>query len=407
MKRVAITGMGIISPIGNNIDTVFDSLVSGYSGIKKMNEWRKLEGLNSFIAGIVEGLEPKKINRRHRRTMGRMAIMASLATMDAVSDANLTENEITSSRTGLVMGSTTGSTGAIEEMFGNFIKTGGFNLQEGTTFMKVMSHSIAANVAAMLGIKGRLLAPCSACASSTQAIGLGYETIKDGYQDIMICGGADDLHSSTAGVFDILHSASRSYNDTPEKTPKPFDKNRDGLVVSEGSGVVILEEYERAVARGAEIYGELAGYGTCCDGRHMTSPSSEAMLSCMNLAMESAGIDASNLDYINAHATGTILGDIAESDAVRKLVGDNVPISGTKGYTGHTLAASGAMEVIFCILMMQNGVIIPTLNLNDIDENCSGIGHVTQKIDRDLNCIMTSNFAFGGVNATLIIKKII
>ena len=407
MKRVAITGMGIISPIGNNIDTVFDSLVSGYSGIKKMNEWRKLEGLNSFIAGIVEGLEPKKINRRHRRTMGRMAVMASLATMDAVSDANLTENDITSSRTGLVMGSTTGSTGAIEEMFGNFIKTGGFNLQEGTTFMKVMSHSIAANVAAMLGIKGRLLAPCSACASSTQAIGLGYETIKDGYQDIMICGGADDLHSSTAGVFDILHSASRSYNDTPEKTPKPFDKNRDGLVVSEGSGVVILEEYERAVARGAEIYGELAGYGTCCDGRHMTSPSSEAMLICMNLAMESAGIDASNLDYINAHATGTILGDIAESDAVRKLVGDNVPISGTKGYTGHTLAASGAMEVIFCILMMQNGVIIPTLNLNDIDENCSGIGHVTQKIDRDLNCIMTSNFAFGGVNATLIIKKII
>jgi 3-oxoacyl-[acyl-carrier-protein] synthase II len=407
MKRVAITGMGIVSPIGNNIDTVFDSLVSGYSGIKKMNEWRKLEGLNSFIAGIVEGLEPKKINRRHRRTMGRMAVMASLATMDAVSDANLTENDITSSRTGLVMGSTTGSTAAIEEMFGNFIKTGGFNLQEGTTFMKVMSHSIAANVAAMLGIKGRLLAPCSACASSTQAIGLGYETIKDGYQDIMICGGADDLHSSTAGVFDILHSASRSYNDTPEKTPKPFDKNRDGLVVSEGSGVVILEEYERAVARGAEIYGELAGYGTCCDGRHMTSPSSEAMLSCMNLAMESAGIDALNLDYINAHATGTILGDIAESDAVRKLVGDDVPISGTKGYTGHTLAASGAMEVIFCILMMQNGVIIPTLNLNDIDENCSGIGHVTQKIVRDLNCIMTSNFAFGGVNATLIIKKII
>ncbi len=366
MKRVAITGMGIISPIGNNIDTVFDSLVSGYSGIKKMNEWRKLEGLNSFIAGIVGGLEPKKINRRHRRTMGRMAVMASLATMDAVSDANLTENDITSLRTGLVMGSTTGSTGAIEEMFGNFIKTGGFNLQEGTTFMKVMSHSIAANVAAMLGIKGRLLAPCSACASSTQAIGLGYETIKDGYQDIMICGGADDLHSSTAGVFDILHSASRSYNDTPEKTPKPFDKNRDGLVVSEGSAVVILEEYERAVARGAEIYGELAGYGTCCDGRHMTSPSSEAMLSCMNLAMESAGIDASNLDYINAHATGTILGDIAESAAVRKLVGDNVPISGTKGYTGHTLAASGAMEVIFCILMMQNGVIIPTLIHNTI-----------------------------------------
>jgi 3-oxoacyl-[acyl-carrier-protein] synthase II len=405
MKRVAITGMGIISPIGNNIDTVFDSLVSGYSGIKKMNEWRKLEGLNSFIAGVVGGLEPKKINRRHRRTMGRMAVMASLATMDAVSDANLTENEITSSRTGLVMGSTTGSTAAIEEMFGNFIKTGGFNLQEGTTFMKVMSHSIAANVAAMLGIKGRLLAPCSACASSTQAIGLGYETIKDGYQDIMICGGADDLHSSTAGVFDILHSASRSYNDTPEKTPKPFDKNRDGLVVSEGSGVVILEEYERAVARGAEIYGELAGYGTCCDGRHMTSPSSEDMLNCMNLAIESAGINVLNLDYINAHATGTLLGDIAESDAVRKLAGDKIPISGTKGYTGHTLAASGAMEVIFCILMMQNGVIIPTLNLNDIDEKCSGIAHVTQKIDRDLNCIMTSNFAFGGVNATLIIKK--
>ena len=179
MKRVAITGMGIISPIGNDTDTVFDSLVSGYSGIKKMAELNKLEGLGSLVAGTVDKLEPKKINRRHRRTMGRMSVMASLAALDAVSDANLTEDDITSARTGLAMGSTTGSADAIEEMFGNFIKTGGFALQEGTTFMKVMSHSISANVAAMLGIKGRLHAPCSACASSTQAIGLGYETIKD------------------------------------------------------------------------------------------------------------------------------------------------------------------------------------------------------------------------------------
>ncbi|MCK5784453.1 MAG: beta-ketoacyl-[acyl-carrier-protein] synthase family protein [Desulfobacterales bacterium] len=405
MRRVAITGMGIISPIGNDMETVCKALLEGRSGIVKMDDWKNVNGLNSLVAGVVDGIEPGKISRKHRRTMGRMAVMAALAAMDATSVADLSADDMVSLRTGVSMGSTTGSTGSIEDMFGDYLKTEGITLLEGTTFMKVMSHSVAANVAAMFGVKGRTLAPCSACASSTQAIGLGYEAIKDGYQDIMICGGADDLHPSTAGVFDILNAASRNYNDAPHKTPRPFDKNRDGLVVGEGAGVIVLEAYSRATARNATIHGEIIGYGTGCDGNHMTSPSPEGMFSCMKQAMDVSGINTADLDYINAHATGTLMGDVAETEAIRKLVGDTVPVSGTKGYTGHTLAASGVMEVIFCILMMQNRCIVPTLNLEETDETCKGICHVTQKIEKELNHIMTSNFAFGGINATLIIKR--
>ena len=405
MRRVAITGIGILSPIGNSLEVVLASLLCGNSGIRRMSEWDRIQGLRSLIAGGVDGIEPRQIERKYRRTMGRVAVLAALASQYARADANLGEEDLASERTGVAMSSTTGSVPVLEKFFDSYLSTGGILEQEGTNFMKIMGHTVAANVGIMLGVRGRLIAPCSACASSAQSIGYGYEAIKDGYQDLMFCGGADDLHPITAGVFDILNAASRNFNDAPNTTPRPFDIRRDGLVVSEGGAVVVLEEYGRARERGAKIYGEILGYGTCCDGRHMTSPSQEGMARCMRAALEAAAIQNTDLDYINAHATGTVLGDAAECQAIKELIGGTVPVSSTKGYTGHTLAASGAIELIFCLLMMKHGFIAPSLNLEEIDPACRGIAHVQKKLETDLDLVMTNNFAFGGVNAVLIVKK--
>ena len=404
-RRVVITGMGILSPIGNTPEEVLRALLAGRSGVRRIEAWERVQGLRSLVAGTVEGIDPHEISRKYRRTMGRVALLGAFAARDAAADAGLSELEIASERVGVSLGSTIGSGDALEGFFGSYIAKGGIQETEGTIFMKVMGHTVAANVAALLGTKGRQIAPCSACASSTQAIGCGYEAIRDGYQDLMFCGGADDLHPTTAGVFDVLNAASKNYNVTPHRTPRPFDAERDGLVVSEGASILVLEEYEHALARGAKIYGQIRGYGTCCDGRHMTSPNPEGMLRCMREALHMAGIEATDLHYINAHATGTDLGDAAEAEAIRALVGDKVPVSSTKGYTGHTLAACGAIEVVFCMLMMQHGFMAPTLNLERVDPACDGIAHLQQRLDGSLELVMTSNFAFGGVNAALIVGK--
>ncbi len=405
MKKVAITSMGIISPIGNTKEDVFNCLLNNRSGIAPIKSWERIKDLKTRIAGRCDGYDAKRINRKDRRTMGSMAIMAALSALDALAMSGIDEKIISSSDTGVAMGSTTGSGNIIEKTFNDFLKTGGISLLEGTTFMKIMNHSVSANVAAMLKIKGRVLSPCCACATSTQAIGEGFEMIKNGYQKVMICGGADELHFSTAGIFEVLHATSKNYGDLPSRTPRPFDIARDGLVVSEGAGTVILEDYDHAKKRGATIFGEIIGYNTCCDGEHMTSPRAEGMLRCMKGALKSAKCAINEIDYINAHATGTKLGDMAESQAIKTLCGDTIPVSATKGFTGHTLAASGVMEAIFCLLMMEHNVIIPTLNLEDIDPDCDGIFHVQKKMNMPVNRVMTSNFAFGGINATLVLKK--
>lgn len=405
MNRVVITGMGVISPIGNTGEDVFDALVKNRSGIKVMKPWASVKDLRIRIAGQCGNYNPKKIHRKDRRTMGRMAVMAGLSVLDAIAMAGLEPDMVMARTTGVSMGSTTGSGEVIEKTFNDFFITGGISRLEGTTFLKIMNHSVSANVAAMLKVRGRVLSPCSACATSTQSIGEGYELIKNGLQTLMICGGADELHHSTAGVFDVLHAASKNKGEDPNTDPRPFDVERDGLVVGEGAGALILEEYNHARKRGARILGEIIGYYTSCDGEHMTSPSDDGMYHCMKGALDQSAIDVDTIDYINAHATGTKLGDVAESRAIKKLCGDTVPVSATKGFTGHTLAASGVMETIFCLLMMANNVIIPTLNLHNIDPDCDGIFHVKEKIDIPLTRIMTSNFAFGGINATLVIQK--
>lgn len=403
MNRVAITGQGIVSPIGNQIQAVWDALITGRSGIVSMPQWEGVKDLKVKLAGVCGGYTPKRINRKDRRTMGPMTVMAALTAMDALEQAGISEDVIRSDRTGVAMGSTTGSGGIIQTLFDDFSATGGISRLEGTAFMKIMNHSVAANLAAMLGVRGRVISPCAACATSTQAIGMGWEAIRSGAQDIMICGGADELHPSTAGVFDVLNAASRQSE--PGNSPRPFDRDRDGLVVAEGGGTLILENMDHAIARKAEILGEITGFHTCCDGAHMTSPQDKGMRDCMKGALATADCTIREIDYINAHATGTPMGDSAESRAIVMLGGRKIPVSATKGYTGHTLAASGVMETIFCLEMMRRNTLIPTLNLKNIAEDCSGITHVRELVKKTVNTVMTSNFAFGGINATLILKK--
>lgn len=406
MKRVAITGMGIYSPIGNSLEAVRDSLLSGRSGIGEMGQWKQVKGLRSLVGGRVTGINPKDIPRHFRRTMGRTALLGVFAAQDAVTHAGLEETTLASGNVGVAMGSTTGSVEALEQFFGGYLRNSGVEGMEGTLFMKVMSHTVAANVAGVLGTTGRLMAVCSACASSAQTIGQGYEVIQNGHQDAVICGGADELHPVTVGVFDILYAASTRFNNEPHRTPRPFDKDRDGLVLSEGAAAIVLEDYDRALARGAVIHAEILGYATFVNARHMTEPCPDSMARCMAEACAVAGVAPGDIDYVNAHATGTELGDATEAQALRAVIPPTVPVSGTKGHTGHTLAASGAMEVIFCVLMMQNGFLAPTLNLDQVDPACEGLRHVQTLMEARPRRILTSSFAFGGVNASLVLGAV-
>lgn len=403
MNRVVVTGIGLLSPIGNDKESVTEGLKSGRSGIRRMEEWAGVKGLYSLVGGEVTGFDPKRIPRPARRTMGKVGLMATLASDDAVRDAGLAPDYLRSGRAGLAIGSTTGSPQSMHDFFADFALTKGIEGQLGTSFMKVMGHTTAANAAVHLGLTGCVYSPTSACASSAQAIGLGYDLIRHGGQEVMVCGGAEELHATTAGTFDIIHAASRAYNDSPTRTPRPFDAARDGLAVSEGAAIVVLEDRERALARNAAIYAEVLGYATCCDGEHIAMPAREGMLRCMRNALESAGLEPGAIDYINAHATGTQIGDAAESWGIKELFGGKVPVSSSKGHVGHTIGACGCMEAIFSILMMREGFLAPTLNLENIGEDCAGVNHLQRVAPVRARRILSNSFAFGGINASLIL----
>lgn len=400
-----ITGVGFLSPIGNTKSELWDSLVNGHCGIKALPEWSKYSSLRSLVAGVVENVDEKSIPRKFRRTMGREAILGALAAQDAVKDSGLDAEQLSCGRTGISIGSTLGSPAAFQKLFVDMEKNNGFDGLEGTLFMKAMSHTIAANTAALFNVTGRVSSMSSACASSTQSIGHGYELIRSGVQDVMICGGAEELHPSSIGVFDVLHATSTTFNDKPHLSSRPFERDRDGVVISEGAAIIVLEERQFAINRGAKIYGSISGYGSCCDSRHMTQPDVEGMKKCIMLAVGDAGKDMMEIDYINAHATATIQGDAAESQALKELVSDKIPVSGIKGHIGHTLAACGGLEVISILMMMQNDTIIPTLNLENVAEECKGLQHVRQVTNKQLNTVVSCNFAFGGINAALVIAK--
>jgi 3-oxoacyl-[acyl-carrier-protein] synthase II len=273
-------------------------------------------------------------------------------------------------------------------------------------YLQCMPHTCATNLAMLLGARGRIIAPCSACTSGSQSIGYAAEAIRAGVETVMVAGGAEELDYSAAAVFDILFATSVKYHDEPTRTPRPFDEGRDGLVVAEGAGTLILEEYEHARARGARIWAELVGFGTNCDGRHLTNPSPEGMEGAMRQSLADAGLALTEIGYVNAHATATEVGDIAEAAASRAVFGDRVPISSTKGFTGHTLGGCGAIESAFAIWAMHWGVLPPTLNLDVLDPRCAGVDHIQEPRDQTVAVVMNNNFAFGGINTSLIFRRI-
>jgi 3-oxoacyl-[acyl-carrier-protein] synthase II len=405
-RRVVITGLGLTSPIGSSLDAVSGALQRGEHGIAAMAEWAEVQDMQTRLGAVVRGADLERFARKKTRTMGRVALLSAIATADAVEDAGLTPELLGSGRTGLAYGSTHGSTTELERFCRVLFASGGLAGLAGSSYLKLMSHTCIANLAQCFEIRGRIVPTVSACVSASQGIGSGYETIRDGYQDVMLCGGAEEMHALHAGVFDIMFATSTHYNDRPDASPRPFDRARDGLVVGEGAGTLVLEELEHARRRGARIHAELIGYGTNCDGTHVTSPSAEGMAGAMRLALEDARLPADAVEYVNAHGTATELGDIAESQATLQVLGARVPISSTKGHTGHTLGACGAIEAIFAIAMMRDGFLAPTRNLEQLDERCAPLRYLTgEAVEARPAIVMSNNFAFGGINTSLILRR--
>jgi 3-oxoacyl-[acyl-carrier-protein] synthase II len=405
MRRVVITGIGFCSPIGNTLQEVKSNFEQMKSGIRYMHEWDEINGLESRIAGVVDKDDFSEIPRNYRRTMDRVSMMSALSLQEAIKQSGLTQEQISSLRTGLSFGSAMGGLETLFSYAKNVASNDGFGRQNATSFLRFMSHTVAANLAVMFGIIGRNIPTSSACTASSQAIGAGYESIKYGMSDIMLVGGSEGLHYVEAGIFDSMAATAIGKNDTPQEASRPFDKDRNGLVVSEGAGALVLEEYEHAKRRGAIILGEIAGYATGCDGNHITLPSERGMEDVMRNALCDAKIDPIMIGYINAHATATPKGDIYESIATHRVFGNKTPISSIKGYTGHMFGGGGAFETIMSLFMMQNSLLIANKNLDNLDEECADLDYVYSHREHDIDYVMNNNFAFGGINTSIILKK--
>ena len=405
MKRVVVTGMAAITPLGNDWKTVAQKLRSQTTGIQRLDDWSKYKGLNTNLGAPVDFCRPEHYSRKQVRSMGRVAMLGTYASELALIDAGLLNDPcLTSGQVGISYGSSSGSfDGLIDftKMLLDYDK-GGMNA---TSYIRMMGHTCPVNISLHFGINGRIIPTSSACTSSSQGIGYAYETIKHGLQVAMVAGGSDELSASQAAVFDTLFATSIR-NDEPDKTPRPFDRDRDGLVIGEGGGTLILEEREHALSRGAHIYAEIIGFGTNCDGLHVTQPDCSSMQIAMRLALQDAGLDAAVIDYVSAHGTATELGDIAESHATAAVFGNRIPISSMKSYTGHTLGACGAIEAWAAVHMMNEGWFHPTANLENIDPACAELDYIKGDI-RKMDCefLMSNNFAFGGINTSLIFKK--
>jgi 3-oxoacyl-[acyl-carrier-protein] synthase II len=402
-----VTGIGLVSPIGNDLPSATAALREGRHGIVSMPEWASVNSLSTRLAGVVKDV-PLDYPRKKVRSMGRVALLATYATERALADAGVSSELVSTGEVGLAYGSTHGSSSAQEEFCRSLFQRNGLQGIASSSYLKFMSNTCAVNLAQFFGIRGRVISTCSACTSASHAIGYGYEAIRAGRHELMLCGGAEEMHFSHAAIFDILYATSTHYNDRPGEGSRPFDAARDGLVVAEGAATLILESEEHARKRGAHIYGEVIGFGTSCDGQHVTMPSPEGMATAMNNALADARISSDDVDYINAHATATEAGDIAESQASMKVFGDRVPISSTKGHTGHTLGACGALESAFCLSMMNEGFLVPTRNLETVDPRCAPLNFLRGDCVEapSLEIMMNNNFAFGGINTSLLFRRV-
>lgn len=406
MKRVVISGVGTVSAMGNDVSSLVKGIEDGRSAVHYMEGWDQYTGLRSLIGAPAEIINEKAIPRKNRRSMGRMSIFAVQAAEQALSDAGIKHDELTSGRVGCIIGSTVGSAKSLNETFEILLPQKDLTQLSSMKFFQCVSHTAAMNVSQYLGITGYVLATSAACASALQAVGTGYDLIRLGKQDAIVCGGAEELHPTVTGSFDVLFATSSNYNDKPHRTPRPFDRDRDGLVCGEGSGILVIEEYERALKRNAKIYAEIIGYHTCGSGVHVSQPDKYSIVSCLREALASANVSSNKVDYINAHATGTIQGDREETKAIKEVLGDSIPVSSLKGYIGHTLGASGSLELIVSLVMMEKGIIYPTLNLDNVSPDCQGINHVMETVSKDISIMVKNCFAFGGINSVLVCKKL-
>ena len=403
LKRVVVTGLGAVSPFGRGSERMFAALEAGESAVSRLESLEAVRGLGTRLAGVVPDVGVADIPRKIRRSMSPMSAYAYLAALEALEQAGVPDAIVTGGRLGVALGSTLGSPETLEEFFRHYIATGGVEQVKAMTFFRIMSHSAATNVAQALGVSGRLIAPSAACSSGCQAIGLGYEAVACGRQDFMLCGGADEYHPLVSGTFDLMLAASTSYNDRPYDAPRPFDAKRDGVVCSEGAGVLLLESLESAERRGAKVLAEILGFASTCDTSSIAAPAPEPIAACMQAALDDAELPAGAIAYVNAHATGTELGDIAESRAIGALFGNGVPVSSLKGHLGHAMAASGALETIAAIQMLRRGFWLPTRNLEEPDERCSGIFLPTKRVEARGTLVVKNSFALGGVNCSLVL----
>lgn len=401
-----MTGVGGISPLGRNWPDIQARLASYRNAVRYMPEWERYPDLNTRLGAPVTDFEtPAHWTRKQLRSLGRVSRLCVAAAEDALSDAGLLDDpSIRDGRMGVACGSSTGSTADVSDMAKLLIDgvSPGFNAN---TYVRMMPHTTAANIAIFFGLTGRVIPTSCACASGSQGIGYAYESIKYGMIDMMLAGGGEELCPSEAYVFDSLYATSLK-NDRPESSPSPYDSGRDGLVIGEGAGILVLESLEHARARGARIYAEVAGYASNCDGSHVTRPEQATMHACMQAALRDAGIAPSAVGYVNGHGTATEHGDIAETRATEALFGDAMPISSLKSYMGHTLGACGALESWFSIEMMRQQWFAPTLNLVDVDPRCGQLDYIRGEARHiDTEYVVNNNFAFGGLNTSLVFRR--
>ena len=407
MRRVVITGMALTSALGTGVKSSFERLHTLQNCIRYDKNLEIYKGLHTRLSSRIKDFTlPEDFTRKVTRTMGEVALMSVATAKEAIIDAGLLDNPVlTNGQTGVAYGSCSGSIDAISDFYSVCVNHELKNLNSGS-YIRMMSHTSAVNISLYFKTHGRLIPTSSACTSGSMAIGYAYEAIKSGAQKVMITGGAEEYSPSNIGVFDTLFATSTK-NDTPELTPSPFDKDRDGLIIGDGAGTLILEEYEHAIKRGAKIYAEIAGFATNTDGTHITNPNFEMMAVVMEQALKSAEVRKEEIGYISAHGTGTVNGDIAETTATYNVFGSSTPISSMKSYIGHTLGACGAIEAILGVEMMNNNWFHPTLNLKNVDERCAKLDYIMDKPRNiETNYFMSNNFAFGGINTSLIFKKV-
>ncbi len=406
MRRVVVTGMGGVTALGEDWPTIRANFAAGNTGVRYMEEWKRYTDINTRLAVPILGFSVEnRYPRKKLRTMGRVSCMAVYATERALTDAGLIDSSIIQNgRTGIAYGSSFGSPDSVLGFY-ELKMNGASKHLNATNYIRMMSHTTGVNIGLFFGVTGRMIPTSSACTSGSQGIGYAYEAIRWNKADVMIAGGAEELDITDSATFDTLYATSTK-NDHPEATPRPYDRDRDGLVIGEGAGTLILEEYEHARARGARIHAEIVGFACNSDGNHVTQPQASTMQIALKLALEDAGLPVEAIGFVSGHGTATEGGDIAETQATYDVFGSRVPIHSLKSYFGHSLGACGAIEAWLSIEMMREGWFCHTVNLENVDERCADLDYVMKQPRKlEIEHVMSNNFAFGGINTSLIIKR--